>query len=230
VLIKRVPLHLDAKMYSADWDVPRSAGVHLMQIVELMEMERCEVLGIPAPNKGKTQEELNRYAFGGFMFEHAMAYHIIEVECQQSGGSLIKPGEFFWCARCDEVLPLSDQKRPVCLGKGHTGIFATPDALRVDTWRLKEWKFTWKSLRRAGGDEDKEYEHIREGIWRWPIQTMSYCHLVETTGADQEVFFVNGDYTDRTPQLMRYEMDFTPRELRENWAGIVSTARREGWI
>ena len=50
------------------------------------------------------------------------------------------------------------------------------------------------------------------------------------TGADLEVFYVNGDYTDRTPKIMRYEMNFTPNDLVENWAGIVSTAEENSWL
>lgn len=227
--IIREPLLLEANMYSAEWDVPRSVGCHLMQIIELMEDERAEVLGIKKTNKSASEDELQAYRFGGYLFEHAMAWHIVEVECQRNP-VLIRPGEYFWCAVCDEFMALLDIKRVDCLAAGHKGIFGTPDAIRTDTWRLKEWKFTWKSLRRAGGDNDNEYEHIRDGIWRWPIQTMAYCHMIGTTGADLEAFFVNGDYTDRKPQPMRYVMDFTERDLKENWAGIVSTARREGWV
>lgn len=236
--IKRTPLRIEANMYSAEWDVPRSAGVHLMQIIDKMEEERAEVLGEKPTNKGKTAAELEAYRFGGYLFEHVMAWHIIEVECQRHQGTLVRPGEFFWCGKCDLAGPTNSMSE--CLRVGHKGIFATPDALRTDTWRLKEWKFTWKSLRRAGGDvvvidgvemsENDAYEHISLGIWRWPVQTMAYCHLVETLGADQEVFFVNGDYTNRQPEPMRYEMDFTQRDLMENWRGIVNTAKREGWI
>jgi hypothetical protein len=220
---------LDASMYSADWDATRSAGLHLMHIVEFMEDERADILGEKRASKGKTTEELEQYRFGGFLFEHAMAWHIIEVECQRSP-FLIRPGEWFWCYVCNVSLGPFDAKRARCEASGHSGIYATPDALRADTMRLKEWKFTWKSLRRAGGDGDTEYEHLREGIWRWPVQTMAYCHLLDLTGADQEVFFVNGDYTNRQPLAMRYEMEFTPRDLSENWDGIVSTAEREGWL
>lgn len=232
--ITRIPLTLDASMYSAEWDVPRSSGVHLMQIVERMEEERAEVLGERAANRGASASDLESYRFGGYLFEHAMAWHIVEVECQRHPSLLVRPGEFFWCVVCEETFPLFDTRRERCLKRGHKGIFATPDALRTDTWRIKEWKFTWKSLRRAGGDNDVEanpnYEHITLGIWRWPVQTMAYCWLTETLGADQEVFFVNGDYTDKVPKVMRYEMDFTPRELRENWQGIVNAARKEGWL
>lgn len=232
MLITRTPLALDAKMYSAEWDVARSSGVHLMQIIEHMEEERAELLGEASPNKNASLVDLEAYRFGGFLFEHAMAWHIIEVECARHPGLLVRPGEFFWCAECGVAYPLGDSKRDSCVRSGHKGIFATPDAIRTDTWRLKEWKFTWKSLRRAGGDDDPEltYEHIRDGIWRWPVQTMAYCWLVETLGADLEAFFVNGDYTDRRPKAMRYAMDFTQRDLDENWAGIVTTAEGLEWI
>lgn len=244
-------------MYSAEWDVERSKGIHLMQIVESMEEERNKVLGLPQPNKNATPEALEAYRFGGFMFEHAMAWHIIEVECQRNM-CLVRPGEFFWCHTCNESLSILDPKKAECLRKRHKGIFATPDALRLDTMRLKEWKFTWKSIRRAGGDNDficalcgggvlknrcmkckvvavegpdfDFREHVRDGIWRWPVQTMSYCYLLDVLGADLEAYFVSGDYTTHTPQPTRYEMTFTKRDLNENWSAIIAHAEKENWL
>lgn len=239
--IIRKPITLSAGMYSAEWDVTRSAGTHLMQIVDRMEEERNLVLGGGKQNWA-SPDDLESYRFGGFIWEHAIAWHIVESELSH-GGSLIRPGEMFWCAECDASLGLGDPKRDMCMRAGHKGIFATPDAIRTDTWRLEEWKFTWKSLKRAGADNDNpehelfvagtnrpEYEHIREGVWRWPIQAMAYCYLLDTLGADLKVFFVNGDYCDRVPKPMRYEMEFTPRDLKENWDGIVDMAKTEGMI
>lgn len=242
--INRVPLTLDSSKYSAEWDAIRSPGTHLMQIVDRMEREREEVLGNkPRDYSEFAPEELEAYRFAGFMYEHMIAQHIIDVECERSPERLIRPGEFFWCGQCDVSLSYLDPKRMRCLELGHKGIFLTPDAVRADTWRLKEWKFTWKSLKRAGADqqwckdhnghwdtEEPHYEHVREGIWRWPVQTMAYCYVLDTLGADLEAFFVNGDYKDRRPKVMRYEMDFTKRDLKENWDAIVSTARGEGWL
>ena len=227
--ITRTELILDASMYSEDWDAVRSPGLHLMQIVEHMEEERCSVLGIKPPNKGMSEDELQAYRFGGFMFEHAMAWHIIEVECARQP-HLVRPGECFWCHQCNQFNPTASRLAKDCIRKGHKGIYGTPDAFRTDVMRLKEWKFTWKSLRRAGGDGDTEYEHIRDGIWRWPVQTMAYCQMLGVTEADQEVFFVNGDYTNKRPRAMRYAMEFSERDLKQNWDGIVSTAEAEGWL
>lgn len=239
--ITRVPLVLDASYYSAEWNAVRSEGVHLMQIIGRMEEERDEILG----NKRKydtTAEDLEAYRFGGFMFEHVIAQHIIDVECAREPEKLVRPGELFWCYVCKTAEFTADEQYWDCRTAGHTGIFATPDAIRTDTWRLKEWKFTWKSLRRAGGDqhyndklgelkpEFKDYENIRDGIWRWPVQTMAYCYLLDTTGADLEAFFVNGDYTNKRPKIMRYEMDFTEHELLENWTSIVNAAEAENWL
>lgn len=256
--IKRIPLLLDASMYSAEWDVERSKGVHLMQIVEAMEEERNSVLGLPQTNKNATPEALEAYRFGGFMFEHAIAWHIVEVECLHNP-SLVRPGEYFWCHKCNKSFATRDDKDYAkCKDNAHTGIFATPDALRVDTMRLQEWKFTWKSIRRAGADNDFHCsicggsvlrnrcmkckvvavegpdfdfrEHIQDGIWRWPVQTKSYCHLLGLLGADLSAYFVNGDYTTHTPQPTTYELNFTKRELKENWSAIVAHAEKENWI
>lgn len=227
--ITRSDVILDAGVYSADWGAERSHGLHLMQVVEKMEEERCEVLGIKPPNKGLSVDELQAYRFGGFVWEWAMAWHIMEVECKRTP-HLIRPGEFYWCYQCNQPMPVYDPQHSTCLSRKHTGIYGNPDGLRTDTWRLKEWKFTWKSMRRAGGDGEHQYEHIRDGIWRWPVQTMGYCYMVEAQGADQEVFFANGDYTDKRPRVSRYAMEFSKRELQENWDGIVSQAEKEGWL
>lgn len=231
--IVRKPLQLTSSVYSADWDVPRSAGLHLMQIVDFMEEERAALIGEKV-NKGADATALEAYRFGGFMLEHIMAHHIIEVECQRSP-ALIRPGEVFWCHSCREAKLQYDPSRDSCLRKGHRGIFATPDALRTDTMRLKEWKCTWKSLSRAAGDNDDmtdgEFaDHLVEGIWKWPVQTKAYCYLLGVTEADQEVLFINGNWRPPVPQVMRYEMTFTEQELKLNWDYIVATAEREGWL
>jgi hypothetical protein len=229
--INREPLNFDASYYSAEWDVARSEGIHLMQIVELMDTERNEVLGIKV-NKNASPDELEAYRFGGFMYEHLIAQHIIDVECERMPEKLMRPGEYFWCYVCKKSLALLDPQRLVCASAGHAGIYATPDGLRTDTWTLKEWKFTWKSMKRAGADNDMvgAYDHIRDGIWKWIIQIMAYCYLIGTNRAELEVFFVNGDYTNRTPQIMRFTMIFEPQELAENWGAIVNKAEEVGWL
>jgi hypothetical protein len=77
--------------------------------------------------------------------------------------------------------------------------------------RVHEFKFTWKSMNR-----DKDLS----GEWMWMAQTMAYCLAWETNRARWHLFWTNGDYRDSGPQYKLYDIEFTGRELRENWQAI----------
>jgi hypothetical protein len=231
--VTRERLQIDSKWWSVEHDVPRSAGVHLSNIIDVIERQ------IDPQQQRKDSDVWARenYMFGGFIYEHAAARSIIEHECSRSDGTLIRPGEYFYCVDCQLVIwPTTDidgnnLALDHCAARGHKGIFATPDGLNIPRWRTKEWKFTWKSSNRAGGDDDGSgIEHIRIGLWRWPVQVKGYCFLMETVGADLDAFFVNGDYRNRIPQCYRFAFDFTPVELSTQWNGFVDTARKEGLL
>lgn len=248
----RVPLTVDSSRFSAEWDVPRASGVHLMQVVELMESK----LALSDPQRNTLPPEaLEWYRFGGFMIEHVLAEHAINVECQRDATRLQRPGAVMWCVQCDDVIfggALATAEH--CATFGHRGIHATPDAMQTfidpstplgiaahaagaieasgETWMVKEWKCTWKTQRRAGGDHDIETdrEHVTTGIWRWPKQTKAYAYLMGAQAAQLDAFFVNGKYAPPVPSGDSFIFTFDERELSGDWGSIVSYARNEGWL
>lgn len=231
----RKPLLIDSKSYAFDWNVERSMGCHVMGVVEQMAvtlgMEEQYSTAMPA-------EALEWYRFGGFLNEYVMAAHLIEIECDRNPNGLFRPGEFMWCYECDDVIypsrgvlgePIGEDH---CLRRSHHGIFGTPDAIRTTDYSIKEWKCTWKTSRRAGGDNDTDgsREHIRTGIWRWPVQTMVYAWAMETEKAELSAMWMNGDYRPPRPSGDTFEFTFTRAELESNWSSLVSYARRYGLL
>jgi hypothetical protein len=230
VKIRREPLVIDSHFYADDWDVPRAAGCHLMQVVEYMERE----LQIADPTRNKLPPEaLEWYRFGGFLMEHAFARHAIDTECRRDPTRLQRPDPVMWCLECDLVVwGGAAACLEHCRTYGHHGIHASPDAMMLDEWKLKEWKCTWKSQNRAGGDddEDRDREHLSVGIWRWPTQTKAYAYLMQTLEAELWAMFVNGKYAPPVPSGDRFVMAFEERELEGTWSSVVSYARKGGML
>lgn len=98
------------------------------------------------------------------------------------------------------------------------GIRFTPDGINIATnpWVVLESKATWMSLKQ--GIDHPKFRH-----WFWQI--MGYCHGVDTNRGLLEVLFVNGDYRPSQPVLKAWELEFTPRELQENWLMLLNQKR-----
>lgn len=231
--VVRSPLTIASHQFSADFGIPRSLGVHVMPVIEKMAL----ALGMEDVPKGMPIEKLEWYRFGGFIHEYVMSRHIIEVEAANNPLVLMRPGEFMWCYECDDIIfPTWQNSHNVaeehCKTLGHHGIFGTPDAIRTDLWMLKEFKCTWKTSRRAGGDNDTDgvREHISVGMWRWPQQLKMYSYAMEITRAQLQVMWINGDYKPPIPDGDTFEFDFTPGELKQAWSAMVSYAVKEGML
>ena len=98
------------------------------------------------------------------------------------------------------------------------GIAMTCDGLAwfdSDKKRVEECKLTWKSMKRA---LDLEAE------WMWLSQTKSYCWGWETQYARYCIYWINGNYKYGTdegkPQYRLYDLEFTYKELKDNWQMI----------
>lgn len=85
------------------------------------------------------------------------------------------------------------------------------------THRVSECKLTWKSMKKALNLQDE---------WMWLAQTMSYCNMWETNLARYHIFWAMGNYTYGTPegrpQYRMYDLEFSAKELRENWNMILN--------
>lgn len=99
------------------------------------------------------------------------------------------------------------------------GVYMTHDGESIDTilttrgqWpvlALHEVKATYKSTKTVGD---------MTGQWMWLSQCKGYCKGLETLRAYLHVLFLCGDYKyPITPQLRRWQIDFTQAEIDENW-------------
>lgn len=108
------------------------------------------------------------------------------------------------------------------------GIVGSPDAVQLGSLihsedehlRVGEFKFTWKSCRNFDIGER----------WYWVTQSCAYCYMLGLERVSFHVFFVNGDYTDRSPQYWMFDIIFTKAELKKNWEKIVNHAKEKGWL
>jgi len=94
------------------------------------------------------------------------------------------------------------------------GITGTIDCLEQDTEGrvLAEFKTTRSS---SNKDVMKEY------IW-WIEQVMAYLHLFGDTKARLYVLFLMGNWKPPTePHLKSWELTFTEKELKDNWAEML---------
>lgn len=99
------------------------------------------------------------------------------------------------------------------------GIYLTPDAMDIDDWVHCEFKATYKSMR-----------HDPSEYYRYWWQIKAGCRVLGTNRARLTVFFIMGDYKGSGPRWKCWEAEFTDRELKENWASIVSQAKKKGWL
>jgi len=140
---------------------------------------------------------------------------------------LIFPGELFWCQQCDDVLQGGLIAKEHCKSRKHNGIFFTPDGINTARQRVAEFKFTWVSSSRTGDD------HM-DGIWKWPVQNMAYCYGTGYLMGELKAVFVVGDYKQSTyepfPEAYEFDLDYSQRELDENFSLIVNNARALEWI
>ncbi len=105
------------------------------------------------------------------------------------------------------------------------GIYYSPDYLFFEAdglVRLGEFKATWMSSKH--GIRDAKFD-------KWFCQMKAYCYHLETVHAILYPFFVVGDYTDKQPKFdVAYKIEFTERELTENWDMLLKFARKHGML
>lgn len=233
MLITRKRLNLNSLAYSREFDIDRSAGVHLMSVVDWIG----QTSHVEKKHSGSL--DLEPYASAGFLWEHVMSRadklsHALSVEAMRMymfhRPYLTFPGEQFWCKQCDRCMPGGKRARIHCRRRGHRGIFFTPDAFDTRHRRYVEWKFTWKSSARS----HPSALDSSQGIWRWPVQCMFNCMGLGTRRAKLIALHCNGDYKYRNgppqPQAYSIYMTFTKREIQRTKDMIVGNAENEGWI
>lgn len=109
------------------------------------------------------------------------------------------------------------------------GIYMTHDGESIDTiltprgqkpiLALHEVKATYKSTKTVGD---------LSGQWMWLAQCKGYCKGLQTLRAYLHVLFLCGNYKyPISPQLIRWQIDFTPDEIEENWQLMTEYLRHK---
>ena len=111
------------------------------------------------------------------------------------------------------------------------GIIYTPDGLIYeDDGRLVEIKLTWMS---SADMPRVEATSFPPKFDKWLCQIKCYLHALELWQAMLVGFFVNGpaSFTKKLgPELLAWNIDFTARELRDNWAMVTNNAKHVGLL
>lgn len=143
------------------------------------------------------EQRLEVYRAVGFLFERALYDVILQ------GEAVERPGEV---------------KRD--------GIILSPDAVRLENWRLIESKATWRGMGPVNGEDIFGHK-----FWGWWRQMMAYAHAIGTQEAELWAMFMNGDYREhRGPHLKRVIVEFTKKERQQNWDMIRRRAEQRKWI
>jgi len=97
------------------------------------------------------------------------------------------------------------------------GVYLTPDGVDIaEFWVHEEWKATYKSMR-----------HDPAEYYRYWWQIKAGCYALQTNLARLRVWFIMGDYRGSGPQWKSWDVEFTSRELKENWDSILNFAKKE---
>jgi hypothetical protein len=90
----------------------------------------------------------------------------------------------------------------------HLGIAGNLDGLSNDARGLyvNEFKCTWKSMKKG---------ILAQQLWLW--QGMAYAYMVGACRVEYHIFWVNGDWKPPTPRYRTYMVEFSRRELENNW-------------
>lgn len=106
------------------------------------------------------------------------------------------------------------------------GIHCSPDLILFNGHpRVGEIKLTWMSCREMPVEKASNLPYKFD---KWVVQMKGYCHLIGTPFARLIGFFINGDYRPTQPKLLAWDLEFSARELKENWDMLVTHARTMG--
>lgn len=93
----------------------------------------------------------------------------------------------------------------------------------ANTLVVVEYKLTWYSTSKPCPDHEVYLP------WIWQIK--AYCKGMDTRFGLLIPQFINGNYKPPSPvPPKRYLLEWTPREIDENWAMIVQHAKSMGWL
>lgn len=108
------------------------------------------------------------------------------------------------------------------------GIIMSPDLILLNGHaRVGELKLTWLSMKEM---PTAPTNGVPPKFEKYLTQLKAYCHGMSVREARLIVYFVNGDYRPMMPCLKAYDIEFTQRELDENWTMLMRHAKSMGLI
>lgn len=109
-----------------------------------------------------------------------------------------------------------DVERPGEFVTPNEGIIYTPDLIiYTSKERLGEIKLTWMSSREV--PREATTRGFPPKFNKYFTQMKCYGHHLEMPLQRLIAFFVNGDYRPSRPELLAWDIEFTAREMRDEW-------------
>lgn len=106
------------------------------------------------------------------------------------------------------------------------GIIGSPDLISAELGMLGETKCTWGSSKHLA-----DLENGTGKYWIWLVQIKGYLKMLRMLRCRLFALFVNGNYKNGyQPELAVRDLEFTQKEIDENWRMITDHARRKGWL
>lgn len=144
--------------------------------------------------------DLDDYAAVGFLWERTLTRALNVMHSEDQESGMLRLGEF--------------QK---------DGIYFTPDGVMLNAAgskpMLEEWKCTWTSCNKLLEDRKK-----------WMYQIKAYCYALDLDTAILRVLYINGTWRPPIPCTRHYRLEFSRRELAENWMEILNFAKAKGML
>lgn len=146
-----------------------------------------------------TENDLLAYRVAGLALEDRMERALLEL-AQEDGTYVERPAEL--------VSP--------------EGVICSPDLFFIasDLLRIGELKVAWKSSYGLVIDREGENEFPAK-FDIYFTQISGYGYAAGTTEGRLIVYFVNGDYRARTPQLLGWDLSFSAQEQAETWDSLM---------
>lgn len=109
------------------------------------------------------------------------------------------------------------------------GIIFSPDLFIFNhVARLGEIKLTWMSSREV--PREAISGRFPPQFDKWFTQMGCYGYHLEMPHQRLYAFFVNGDYRPPRPELLAWDLEWSARELREQWQMTLNHARAKGML